>query len=396
MLIAVMCCVVICVHVILPAEPWLSNTIRARSRLDCPCLTGYSTSRVSNQSAQYNRRNQPTIVKVTSIPSSGPNRHPVVVSNQSAQYNHRNQPMIVKIISTPSSVPDRQPVVVSDPSKSVICHRFSPGRLGNHLFEYASILGIARTTNKTVYFLNEGVLLGILKYPPVQTRHEEMRARCKKAKVLSEKYLCSFDRQLIALEEGQDYDIREYLQSWLYFDGMREEMKTLVTFKDDIVQEAAQVMGDLRRQYANTTLVGVHVRRGDLQRRGAVGGGYLVAPVAFFHRAMTYFRQRFHSKVTFLVLSEPEDHQWCVQNVKAGSADVVVLHPRSAAVDMQILSLTDHFIRTVGTFGWWAAFKNLGTPTVVFLEEFSKKGSAVSKFYSPTAADYMLPRWLPM
>ena len=334
------------------------------------------------------------IAKVSPTPSSVSNRQPVVVSNQSAQYNRRNQPMIVKIISTPSSVSNRQPVVVSDPSKAVICHRFSPGRLGNHLFEYASILGIARTTNKTVYFLNEGLLLGILKYPPVQTRHEEMRARCKKAKVLGEKHGCSFDRRLIALEEGQDYDIREYLQSWLYFDGMREEMKTLVTFKDDIVREAAQVMGDLRRQYANTTLVGVHVRRGDLQARKV--NGYLMPKPDFFLRAMTYFRNRFRSKVTFLVLSEPRDKYWCVQNVKAGSADVVVLEPHSAAVDMQILSLTDHFIRTVGTYGWWAAFKNPGTPTVVFLEEFFVKGSVLSNWYSATAADYLLPGWLPM
>ena len=362
-MIALTCFVIVFVHITY-VVPWRLNKLTAKPHLDCPCLMGNLASRGFSQSAaNSNLSGRPTKLMATSI-SSG--------------------------------VPNRQPVLVSDPSKSVICHRFSPGRLGNHLFEYASILGIARTTNKTFYFQNKGLLLDILKYPPVQTEDREMETRCRKAINLHDKHGCSFDRRLIVLEEGKDYYIGEYLQSWLYFDGMREEMKTLVTFKDDIVQQAEQAIGDLRRLYANTTLVGVHVRRGDLKNPGAVNQGYLVAPVDFFHRAMTYYRHRFHSKVTFLVMSEPKDHQWCVENVKNASQDVVVPEPRSAALDMQILALTDHFIRTVGTYGWWAAFKNPGTPTVVFLEEFVKKGSGIKTWYTDTASDYMLPGWLPM
>ncbi|XP_070174307.1 galactoside alpha-(1,2)-fucosyltransferase 2-like, partial [Littorina saxatilis] len=283
---------------------------------------------------------------------------------------------------------------VSDPSKPVLCHTFSPGRLGNHLFEYASILGIAHKLNKTFFFHNDENMKRILKYPPVQNHRDQLYARCRKAKHLQERYLCRFDENLLKQEAGKDYTVDMYLQSWVYFAELLQEMKKAVTFADDIVQTATKVVEGFRTKFPNTTFVGVHNRRGDLTKSVLVSQGYRVASPDFFVRALTYFRERF-SRVKFLVLGE--DPQWNRENIVPVNDDVIVLQPSSSpAVDLQILSLTDHMIRTVGTFGWWAAFKIPGNPTVVYLKDFVKKNSPLSTLYSKDAADYMLPEWIAM
>ena len=299
-------------------------------------------------------------------------------------------------VSSWGRVPRRKrPLHVSDLSKSVLCHSFSGGRLGNHLFEYASVLGIAEATNKSFFFYNDEVVQKVLKTPPVQKSTWRLRARCFRAEKLRESHGCQYDRQLLVRQEpGKDYDVGEYLQSWLYFDEIREEVREAVRFTDDIVREATQVVACLRRQFPNSTLVGIHVRRGDLITNEKYGReGCLTAPPEFFQRAMTYFRRRF-SRVTFVVLGE--DRKWSVEHIPLVDNDVVVLDPNSPAVDMQILAMMDHLIRTVGTFGWWAAFKMAGRPTVVFLKEFVRKGTWMGSFYTENAADYMLPSWVPM
>ena len=143
--------------------------------------------------------------------------------------------------SAPAPASEKRPIYVSDPSKSVICHTFSPGRLGNHLFEYASILGIAETTNKTFFFFNDEELQKVLKHPPVQESSLLMQDRCRHAKKLWNSRGGQYDRRLINLEPGKDYVIGDYLQSWLYFDVTRDAVREAMTFADDIVRNATSV-----------------------------------------------------------------------------------------------------------------------------------------------------------
>ena len=302
---------------------------------------------------------------------------------------------IVQSNDSIARVSQKRPIHVSDPFKSIICHTFSPGRTGNHLFEYASILGIAETTGKSFFFTNSDELQRLLKMPPVQKNSSWLHGRCRQAEQVREDHGCQYDRRLISLEPGKDYDIGQYLQSWLYFDAIRDEVREAMTFNDDIVAAATRVVQTLKLRFPNTTLVGVHVRRGDLAVDGSKSRaqGYLTAPPEFFQRATRYFRQRF-SRVAFVVLGE--DRQWSTEHIPSVDNDVVVLEPNSPAVDMQILSMTDHMIRTVGTFGWWAAFKMAGRPTVVSLKEFVKNNSWISRWYTSNAADFMLPGWLAM
>ncbi|KAK7092459.1 galactoside alpha-(1,2)-fucosyltransferase 2-like [Littorina saxatilis] len=279
-----------------------------------------------------------------------------------------------------------------DDGTSIVCHTVVCGRLGNDLFEYASVLGIARATNKIPFITNPERFQGVLRTPPTRPDdYDKLMARCKKAKKANDYKGGIFQRDLTSLKPGVDYEVKRCLQSWMYFDRMRDEVREIMTFTDEIVNNATQVINRLRRLFPGRTLVGVHVRREDFLNKRLVKSGVVVGSPKYFNRAMTLFRERF-PHVTFVVVGQ--DPQWCKQNLQPVNNDRVILDPSSAEVDMQLLSMTDHLITSPGTFSWWAAFKMARTAVVMYQKEFARKGSIHAFWYSHNAVDHVMPHWI--
>ncbi|OWF52799.1 Galactoside 2-alpha-L-fucosyltransferase 2 [Mizuhopecten yessoensis] len=139
------------------------------------------------------------------------------------------------------------------------------------------------------------------------------------------------------------------------------------------------------------TLVGVHVRRGDYLDKEKKNFGYRVATEDYFKRTMSFFRSKYEN-VLFLVFTNPvdKDMTWCKSNLK--SNDVIFMFGNPRAVDLCILTLCDHVITSVGTFGWWAAFLNNGTKT--YFRDNVKYGSDYGKCFQDNGIDYFYPGWL--
>jgi len=60
--------------------------------------------------------------------------------------------------------------------------------------------------------------------------------------------------------------------------------------------------------------------------------------------------------------------------------------------DMAILTMCQHTIITVGTFGWWAAWLTNGT--TVYYKDWPHRGSLLAAANSH--ADYFPPHWIPL
>ena len=124
--------------------------------------------------------------------------------------------------------------------------------------------------------------------------------------------------------------------------------------------KAAQYIDRLlpRKRPRDITTVGIHVRMGMmaiwLQRQG-----HVLPPLGYFHRAMTYFREKYEN-VYFIICSD--DKSWVMENLMAnGTADMVQSDAEDGAMDFAILSSCDHMIITRGTFSWWAGWMVKGT-----------------------------------
>ncbi|XP_067672020.1 galactoside alpha-(1,2)-fucosyltransferase 1-like [Haliotis asinina] len=278
---------------------------------------------------------------------------------------------------------------VSNPNLSkhfIIC--MESGRLGNAMFTYASIYGIASKKNMTVV-IDEGNPL---------VKHFKLDAERLKIQSLSgyltlvEKKSCDFDQRLMDFDPNKNVRIERYLQSWRYFSHVEDKIRSQFDFTDSTKASADGILNKIRKERsvnASVTLVGIHYRRGDFVVKHFKDFGYALAPVEYIHRAMNYFRYKY-SHVTFVLASTSAEFIKDVLKEK----DVIHVTGGSAIVDMAVMARCDHLIQTVGTYGWWSGFLNRGS--VVYYKYPAREGSEFRKMFGGDYSNFFYPKWIGM
>ncbi|XP_076456585.1 galactoside alpha-(1,2)-fucosyltransferase 1-like [Babylonia areolata] len=289
-------------------------------------------------------------------------------------------PIKQKATANPSDIPAE-----AGPQK-LLCLTFK-GRFGNHLFQFASVLGLAHRLHRTAVFSASRFLNQALQLPPLQPSAEQ-RKRCHAARVARERVCCQFHNDLLKLDPHRDYQVSRYLQSWKYFEGAEAEVRKALLFKDSVQKRVKGKVEELKR-LSNHTLVGIHIRRGDYLRPGSIRGGYRSPPPDYYLRAMDFMRRRF-GKVTFLVAVD--NTTWFLESVTL-SSDVIMLKRDTPVVDMALLASLDHVIISVGSFSWWVGFLNKGE--TVYWKDFIAPGTFIGKSYGD-GATYVYPEWIPL
>jgi hypothetical protein len=210
--------------------------------------------------------------------------------------------------------------------------------LGNELFQYAALLGVAEHQGYDVRLPpaaqhNLGSIIEL--ETPTYTTEELRRLRYRFAQVYP-KY--GYEP---GLETIPDWcDVFGYFQSRRHFpDRLRE----LFRLRSDVQARVEEIWSDLRLRGPVT---GFHVRRGD-----NIGSSHwlLLEEVGYYERAKARFEGM---DGVFLVVSQ--DPEWCVANL--GGADTVIADPAPAAIHLALLARCDHLILANSTFSWWAAW----------------------------------------
>ncbi|XP_069102994.1 galactoside alpha-(1,2)-fucosyltransferase 2-like [Argopecten irradians] len=254
------------------------------------------------------------------------------------------------------------------------------GRLGNQMFKYASLLGIASQHRYTPFIRRKSLLysaFGSLEYfNHVSTVNDVS---------FGEHHAGIYDCRIHNLTHSKNITLNGYFQSWKYFHHISTHVRKLFQFTDDIVRRAKKAIDKFNP--GNRTLVGVHVRRGDMSTIRELRRGYNVAEPKFFRKAFEYFRYEFEN-VMFIVVSDAVS--WVKQNLNGD--DVFVSETGIAYLDMAILAQCKHSVITSGTFGWWGAY--LAGGTTVYYKDFPKPKTWLSEQYN--RLDYYPPSWIPM
>jgi galactoside 2-L-fucosyltransferase 1/2 len=245
--------------------------------------------------------------------------------------------------------------------KSILCP-FSGGRLGNHMFEYASSYTLARNKNMSLGLPADSELYKYFHISVAPLTELQYNKRCSSAMNVRAKFIRK--HETFVFPTGKDIMLRAFLQTWTYFINFRGEIRRQFEFADDIRLNASVIVNNLMRSTYNTdrknvTLVGIHVRRGDYLESSKIVQ-QKPADNDYIKRALKYFRDRYKT-VMFIIATNPTecDRKWCQDNIQGN--DTVLVPVSSAAVDLAILSSCDHSIMTVGTFGWWAGWLANGT-----------------------------------
>ena len=253
------------------------------------------------------------------------------------------------------------------------------GRLGNQMFAFASSLGIASAIH---YQLIIPITHSILKYfdqkyasKMVPTNLLTLSEDAWKKMIASSnmKWLC------------HNLTLKGHFQSYRYFEHIASTIRKSFVFRQDTLKTAEVFLASEIPE--NAIKVGIHVRRGDFLSTQSITEGRLVAEISYIRKAMTFFRKEY-KHVHFIVCSN--DRAWCQNNIN--SSDVTFSQFQVPTIDMAILTLCDHVIMTVGTFGWWGGWLSGGT--VVYLSDYAKPGSHAEK--KAPRESYYPPKWIGM
>ncbi|KAK3611847.1 hypothetical protein CHS0354_040521 [Potamilus streckersoni] len=234
------------------------------------------------------------------------------------------------------------------------------GRLGNNMFQLAALFSCAKQLNFTVSvpaneLINSYFLVSSssnIKVTNWRTFHEKMYAK--------------YDNDIEHIDTTINWTLSGFFQSWKYFYKDEILIRRSFEFRPNIYEPARQFVESFRLE--NKTIVGIHVRRGDMVTKTMEMSGYTTAPLSYLNNSMNYFREKYNDTF-FIVVSD--GMSWCKENIQ-GNNDTAFSNFTNPGTDMALLSVCDHVIITSGTFGWWGAW--LAGGEVVYFKGFPKPG----------------------
>lgn len=269
------------------------------------------------------------------------------------------------------------------------------GRLGNVLFQYATIYGIGVIVDREVIIYSEIDIKNT--FPQITTKVMKSNNVTKKImdKLPLVKELNSgiFTPLLANNLIRGNVKICCYLQSYKYFWHVKERLIQEFQFSDSINKKAHAILHRAQdavrkdRSILNTTFIGIHVRRGDLTMKRFQDDGYRLPTTSFFTKAKAYYTD-LYSNIVFIVASD--DKTWSKKNLKA--EDTYFSDAKSGSVDMALMAACNHTITTVGTFSWWAAF--LAGGQAIYYKDFIRNNSSITKKFK--LEDRYPVEWIPM
>lgn len=279
---------------------------------------------------------------------------------------------------------------LSDPHERVQIFHYARGRLGNQLFQYAAIHGIAERNNATIclapqyyWFSPEETRRSVAHFQEFKSSfsgHVLTRTchRHRHAKTVSGdgQYVFQFPKIQQSVEIDGD------MESFRFFSP---QLRMHLRFNDGIWNNATRYMS----HFAGKLKIGIHMRYYEGDSMKVSGKGY-------FLRAVDYFQAKYQN-AHFILTSDDIDR--CAKTEYFLRPNIhLVREQNQPALDMAILAQCDHIILSTGTFGWWAAFlgPDAKNGTVVYDKDgMGTWGDPIHfKFY--TARDYFFPHWIGM
>lgn len=217
------------------------------------------------------------------------------------------------------------------------------GRLGNQMFQYASLKGITsnrgfeycipppssfgandvnvKNSNKNIYnVFNINTIQNITEFKTVNEEghhfNEDLFNNCE-----------------------DNVNLYGYFQSEKYFVHIKDLLKKDFAFKKDIVDEC-------RKNKSEEPFISIHVRRGDYI---SLQSFHPVLPLEYYKTALTLLPD-----IRVLVFSDDTD--WVKEQVLFQSDRFTICNYKDAEKELCLMSLCDYHIICNSSFSWWGAW----------------------------------------
>jgi len=271
------------------------------------------------------------------------------------------------------------------------------GRIGNMMFAYASLVGIALKSHRTPVLPMSHFLRSMFHIKAAVLPH-----RLAGVAKLSELWAGTYDDRLERFQSDKHLlELTGYFQSWKYFADIEHKIRAEFTFHDRLTVAVDEFLQSTISTYygpgvqrRDVVLIGVHVRVTDMAADANVARGYSIATPEYFTAAMEFYQSRFpHERLLYILATD--DEEWCRHSYpysSSGKSPVVHTTLGPAVQDLAILAACNHTVISVGSFGWWAAW--LGNGMTVYYKNFVRFNSSLAHEY--VLNDYYPDSWVAM
>lgn len=260
------------------------------------------------------------------------------------------------------------------------------GRLGNQMFQYAALKGIAANRGFDYTIPNADANIQIDNYGLLEafelTTNRNV-AWLRNQNQVNERFY-HFDEELFnTCPDG--INICGFFQSEKYFKNVEEDLRKDFVFRSDWLEPCKEFMSELEGQ----EVAFLHVRRGDpnlADKRGFkwayvnIQDQHPVQPLEYYEEAL----KRFPEDMPIIVFSDAID--WCKEQEFFASDRFMFSEPEHVYedgalvpyVDLCLMSLCDHAIIANSSMSWWGAW---------LISNPNKKVIAPKMWFGPAYAD---------
>ena len=224
------------------------------------------------------------------------------------------------------------------------------GQLGNQMFQYASLRGIAKNLgyNFCIPYHNEVFVDSLGNKLRIELFDSFVMKNVTQLNI----QMIDQDRPTVA-EDGFNFNenifnecpdwvnLQGYFQTEKYFKHIQDEIREDFTFKNEIALPCKHKMSEVDRPIA------LHIRRGDFLKNSSnhtnLDLGYYAASL-----------ERFDSDRTVIIFSD--DPEWCKEQSLFENDRFLVSEGNDSYTDLCLMSLCTDFIIANSTFSWWGAW----------------------------------------
>lgn len=236
------------------------------------------------------------------------------------------------------------------------------GKLGNQMFQYACLYGVARKNGysygiplkknsewkKPGWYDSKLYLNDIFNITAEDSSEREPKYRCYYDSLI-------FNEDVFSIPD--DTDIGGYFQSEKYFKHCSEELRKEFSFKN--IDQYKSVDKELS---SFGIKIGMHIRRGDFVKLSNVYGQCSIEE--YYRASVKELKTRLDVIETIMVFSD--DIEWCRNNIGDLFEDIPVVYDQEPKSEEEYysnqenslmkMSLCDHFITANSSYSWWGSW----------------------------------------
>lgn len=204
------------------------------------------------------------------------------------------------------------------------------GRLGNQMFQYASLKGIA-DSNKETFVIPRTELFDIFEMSGATIGQQNIQT-------IQESFF-HFDESLFS--DCKNKDILGYFQSEKYFINIEDSIRKDFSFKKAIYQPCWNMIKDIPET------ISLHVRRGD----------YLKKPECHPPCTIDYYQQalsKFDENIPVLIFTD--DINWCENQELFSSDRFLIAKGNAVEADLCLMAMCHNHILSNSSLAWWGAW----------------------------------------